>query len=133
VAQGRESDVLELHMHDPLCVYYAMLDDQSRKRFIIERNTDIRVEYKGSWTKGMTVLDQRNRGEQMDHRIDGIEDRIRGEDIIAADYNDVDDDEGHWRSNKGNRVNIVWASGVVDDNNQKTVEDICNIIWRLNN
>lgn len=51
-------------MHDPLAVYYAMLDDDARKDWVVEHNVDIRVECTGTWTRGMTLLDQRVRGQR---------------------------------------------------------------------
>jgi hypothetical protein len=128
VSQGRESEVVELHMHDPLCVYYAMLDDKARKEWIVEPNADVRVECTGTWTRGMTLLDQRVRGQRpFDKRKGACTDDVEGGD----DYEGVDDDEGGWRDGTGNCIDIVWASGDLALGNLKTVEAMGRIIWDL--
>ena len=133
VSQRRESDVVELHMHDPLCVYYAMLDENARKGWIVEANADVRVECTGTWTRGMTLLDQRVRGQrpfekkQGDSKDQGED----GEDMKGEDFEGVDDDEGGWRGGTGNCVDIVWASSIEKAGNLKTVEAIGPIIWDL--
>ena len=130
IAKGRESEVIELHMHDPLCIYYAMLDDKSREQWVIEKDADVRVECKGTWTRGMTVLDQRVRGKRPFEKKDceRIEESV---DTADADYEGVDDDEGGWRGKTGNRVDILWASSAVEGGNMKTVEKMAELIWGL--
>lgn len=130
VAKGRESEVVELHMHDPLCIYFAMLDDAAREAWVIEKDADVRVECKGTWTRGMTILDKRMRGERSLERND-CEIIDEGEDTADADYEGVDDDEGVWRGSIGNRVNIIWASRAVEGGNLATVERMTEIIWGL--
>jgi hypothetical protein len=130
MAQGRES---ELHMHDPLCALYAILDDVARKEWVVEPNADVRVECTGTWTRGMTLLDQRIRGQRpFSRRQRDCSDKIGGsEDLSSGDYEGVDDDEGRWRGGTGNRVNIVWASSSVKGGNLKTVEAMTRQIWCL--
>ena len=130
VAKGRESEVVELHMHDPLCIYFAMLDDATREQWIIEKDIDVRVECKGTWTRGMTVLDRRIRGNGSFVKND-CEMIDESEDTADADYEGVDDDEGVWRGSIGNRVNIIWASSAVEGGNLATVERMAEMIWRL--
>jgi inosine-uridine nucleoside N-ribohydrolase len=132
VKKGRESEVVELHMHDPLALHYAMLEDEAREEWVVEKNADVRVECDGTWTRGMTVLDHRERGKRpFDKKVDSCSDDItEGEDTADGDYDDVDDDEGEWRGSTGNKVNIVWASRT-DGNNQKTVEEMAELIWNL--
>ena len=120
-------------MHDPLAVYYAMLDDKEREKWVVERNADVRVECAGTWTRGMTVLDQRARGKRPFEKklLDECSDEINGgEDTAEGDYEDVDDDEGEWRGSTGNKINIVWASDA-DGNNQKAVKEMAQLIWGL--
>ena len=130
--KGRESEIVELHMHDPLALYYAMLDDKARETWVIEKDADVRVECAGTWTRGMTVLDHRARGKRpFEMKLDMCSDEINGgEDTAEGDYQDVDDDEGEWRGSTGNKVNVVWASRA-DGNNQKTVEEMAELIWGL--
>jgi hypothetical protein len=132
VAKGRESDVVELHMHDPLCVYYAMLDNHARKAWVVEPDADVRVEYAGTWTRGMTVLDQRVRGSRPFEKKPEIsnEEIEEGEDT-AVNYEGVDDDEGGWRGGTGNRINIIWASSIIKGGNMATVEAMAKLLWKL--
>ena len=117
-------------MHDPLCIYYAMLDDTARDQWVIEKDADVRVECKGTWTRGMTVLDQRTRGKRpFDKRNCEMIDE--SEDTVDADYEGVDDDEGAWRGGIGNRVDIIWSSSAVEGGNLKTVEKMAELIWSL--
>jgi hypothetical protein len=115
-------------MHDPLSLYYAMLDDEARQEWVVERNADVRVECTGTWTRGMTLLDQRVRGQRpFDKRAVACTEEIGN----GEDYEGVDDDEGGWRCGTGNRVDIVWASSIEEGGNMKTVEKIGRMIWRL--
>jgi hypothetical protein len=120
-------------MHDPLCVYFAMLDDESRKEWIVERDADVRVECTGTWTRGMTVLDQRVRGRLPFVKQQGAcNDEVEGgEDTANRDYEGVDDDEGGWRGGTGNRLNVVWGSSSVEGGNLRTVEAMGKSIWLL--
>jgi inosine-uridine nucleoside N-ribohydrolase len=133
VARGRESEVIELHMHDPLCIYYAMLDDEARNEWVIERNADVRVECTGTWTRGMTLLDQRERGKRPFEKTLEVsrDEGTEGEDTADGDYQGVDDDEGGWRGVIGNRIDIVWASSAAEGGNSKTVEAMAKLIWDL--
>jgi len=130
--KGRESDKIELHMHDPLCMHYAMLDDEARKAWVVEKVADIRVECAGTWTRGMTLLDQRERGKRpFEQKAEGRDDDDMDEGEDTAGYEDTNDDEGGWWAGTGNRVDIVWASSREDGGNMKTVEEMAKIIWGL--
>jgi hypothetical protein len=119
-------------MHDPLCVYYAMLDDQAREMWVVEPDTDVRVECSGTWTRGMTVLDQRIRqGRPFDKKMTTKSAFEDGEDTAAGNYEGVDDDEGGWRGGTGNHVDVVWASSVLDGGNMNTVEAMARLLWQL--
>jgi inosine-uridine nucleoside N-ribohydrolase len=132
VSQGRESTVVELHMHDPLALYYAMLDDEARKEWVVEHNVDVRVECSGTWTRGMTLLDQRVRGQRPFEKTkeDVCSDEVGGgEDTTTGDYEDVDDDEGEWRGGAGNKLDVVWGSSSLEGGNLRTVEILADMIW----
>jgi inosine-uridine nucleoside N-ribohydrolase len=132
VSQGRESDTVELHMHDPLCVYYAMLSDVERAKWVVESKADVRIECAGTLTRGMTLLDMRTRGKRPFEKkavcSDDVED---GEDTIEGGYEGVDDDEGGWRGNTGNALDVVWASSSVEGGNMKSVEVMGELLWNL--
>ncbi|KAL5356857.1 inosine-uridine preferring nucleoside hydrolase [Aspergillus floccosus] len=84
--QGHAGDDVDLSLHDPVCVWYAMTADDPRWQPSASSPEDIRIETTGQWTRGMCVTDQRNR-----HRIDGDEEHSS--------------DHGLWLSSKaGNRI-----------------------------
>ncbi|KAF2761521.1 nucleoside hydrolase [Pseudovirgaria hyperparasitica] len=92
-----------LTMHDPLCVYYVLQraagdddDDESGRGWtsVVE---DIRVETAGQWTRGMMVVDRRDRNRRVEHDDDEIR--------------EVPGDSGNWLSVRaGNRVRRVTGS-----------------------
>ncbi|KAF9889696.1 hypothetical protein FE257_007002 [Aspergillus nanangensis] len=83
---GHVGDDVDLSLHDPVCVWYAMTADDKGWKPTENSPEDIRVETTGQWTRGMCVVDGRNR-----HRIDGDEEH-------ASDH-------GLWLSMKaGNRI-----------------------------
>lgn len=132
VAKGRESDIVQLHMHDPLCLYYAMLDNEARHSWIIERDTDVRVECAGTWTRGMTLLDLRTRQSRPFEENETLKNEVdEGEDTVEGDYHGVVDDEGGWRGGTGNRIDVVWGSSVMKGGNMKTVEAMAELLWSL--
>ncbi|KAL8995620.1 MAG: hypothetical protein Q9188_006765 [Gyalolechia gomerana] len=85
-----EGDATHIDLHDPVCVWYAVtFDDQSSGlsgwEFI--NGEDIRIETVGQWTRGMCVVDRRDRKKAE-----------KGE-------KEVEGDMGEWLSwRKGNRV-----------------------------
>ncbi|KAI9795276.1 MAG: hypothetical protein M1835_006084 [Candelina submexicana] len=82
-----------LSLHDPLCVWYALSESDSRWRFEEE---DIRVETAGQWTRGMCVVDRRGR-KMMDEGQDGE----RG---LVREGNVPGDTDGWLSRRKGNRL-----------------------------
>ncbi|CAK7215841.1 hypothetical protein SCUCBS95973_002617 [Sporothrix curviconia] len=63
LGDGREPG---LSLHDPLCVWYMMLRDDPRWTPTPARE-DLRVETAGQWTRGMHVVDRRQRSKRGDH------------------------------------------------------------------
>ena len=115
-------------MHDPLCLYYALLDEKSRKKWIVERHADVRVECTGTWTRGMTLLDRRVRAHRpFDERP--MDQGDSDDSMTGEDYEGVDDDEGGWRAGTGNRVDIVWGSSTKEGGNLLTVDTMGQILW----
>ncbi|RMJ23936.1 nucleoside hydrolase [Aspergillus sp. HF37] len=83
---GHEGDEAELSLHDPVCVWYALTAEDDRWKPSAASPEDIRVETTGQWTRGMCVVDRRNR-----HRVEVDE--------------EIPNDHGRWLSSKaGNRV-----------------------------
>ncbi|KAL1979171.1 hypothetical protein VTN96DRAFT_6602 [Rasamsonia emersonii] len=65
---GHEGAKAQLSLHDPVCVWYALTADDPRWTPSATSPEDIRIETSGQWTRGMCVVDRRNR-----HRIDSEE------------------------------------------------------------
>lgn len=109
-----------------------MLNNKSREEWVVEPNADVRVECRGTWTRGMTLLDQRIRGQGPFDEKRMCSDDVEGaEDTSGGDYEGVDDDEGEWKGSKGNRVNVVWASSMSEGGNMKTVHKMAYLLWGL--
>ncbi len=87
---GHEGASTAMSLHDPLCVWYALKGETQKEYWAIKREEDIRVETAGQWTRGMCVIDRRDR-------------KMRDDDNGEED--DVPGDTGRWLSRqRGNRV-----------------------------
>lgn len=95
-------ETVALELHDPLCVWYALQPDSPLWKFAPGREDrkgldgeedwgeDIRIETSGQWTRGMCVVDRRER-------------RLRKND--DGEGGEVPGDTGNWLSRKaGNRI-----------------------------
>ncbi|KAF9640354.1 putative inosine-uridine preferring nucleoside hydrolase protein [Lasiodiplodia theobromae] len=95
------AETVSLALHDPLCVWYAMSPDDPRWKWAPGREDrrgvpgeedgyeDIRVETSGQWTRGMCMVDRRER-------------RLRNDD---GEGGEVPGDTGNWLGRKaGNRI-----------------------------
>lgn len=83
---GHVGDDAELSLHDPVCVWYALTSENENWKPSPTSPEDIRIETIGQWTRGMCVVDRRNR-----HRLEGDQ--------------ESPSDHGHWLSMKsGNRI-----------------------------
>jgi inosine-uridine nucleoside N-ribohydrolase len=57
-----KGDAVGLQLHDPLCVWYCIGDMVfAEAKWELVENEDIRVETAGQWTRGLCVVDRRNR------------------------------------------------------------------------
>ncbi|KAJ5862470.1 hypothetical protein N7455_006538 [Penicillium solitum] len=83
---GHVGDDALLSLHDPVCVWYALTSDDPKWVYSANSPEDIRIDTLGQWTRGMCVVDRRNR-----HRIEGEE--------------ESSNDHGLWLSGRaGNRI-----------------------------
>lgn len=107
-----------LSLHDPLCVWYMMLRDDPRWT-ATPKPEDLRVETAGQWTRGMHVIDRRQRSKPGDHTegFAGVSAQAvvqgGGEDEVVAEEEDdnVPGDTMGWLSvRKGNRINRMVGS-----------------------
>ena len=82
-----------LELHDPLTIWYVLTRTDPRWETSSASPEDIRVETAGQWTRGMTVLDRR--------------DRQRRDSDGEAPH-----DRGNWLGKKsGNRIRRMVRSG----------------------
>lgn len=89
---GHEGANAKLSLHDPVCVWYALTADDVRWHPTPESPEDIRIETVGQWTRGMCVVDRRNR-----HKIE--------------DDVETHSDHGLWLSSRaGNRIHRMDGS-----------------------
>ena len=59
--QANSSNEVALALHDPLCIWYALNRSSLAWQAASGGHEDIRVESSGQWTRGMCVVDRRNR------------------------------------------------------------------------
>jgi len=87
---GHEGGSTSMSLHDPLCVWYALANQEERKKWSITEGEDIRVEVAGQWTRGACIVDRRDRK------------KTEGGD---GEGNDIPGDTGGWLSaGRGNRL-----------------------------
>ena len=87
---GNAGGDASLSLHDPLCVWYALTKAKQASDWQFEKAEDIRIETAGQWTRGMCVIDRRDRKMRDDEDEGG----------------NVSGDNGGWLSrSKGNRIN----------------------------
>ena len=106
-----------LSLHDPLCVWYMMLRDDARWT-PTPAPEDLRVETAGQWTRGMHVVDRRQRSKPGDH-TEGfasvsanatVLDDDGNTSEIADDGNVPGDTMGWLNVRKGNRIRRMVGS-----------------------
>lgn len=87
---GHEGASTSLSLHDPLCVWYALANEEDKKKWTITQGEDIRVETAGQWTRGACIVDRRDRKQQENDDGEGGE---------------IPGDTGGWLSaTRGNRL-----------------------------
>ncbi|PNS18985.1 hypothetical protein CAC42_6080 [Sphaceloma murrayae] len=101
--RGEIEGETSLEMHDPLCVWYCI--DGHRPGWRAIANEDLRVETTGQWTRGMCVVDGRNR------KRDDPEEKPGSK--TADEGGEKGGDHGGWLSaSRGNRLGrCVKTSG----------------------
>ncbi|KAL5092440.1 hypothetical protein Trisim1_001693 [Trichoderma cf. simile WF8] len=103
-------------LHDVCTVWYAMAPNDPAWR-IPDTPEDIRIETTGQWTKGMHIIDSRNRSRQGQPVLAGSGSKLVDEgDFITAEEG-AGDPMGwlsHTRGNRLNRITSAPAGGVFD-------------------
>lgn len=94
---GYEGDASELSLHDPICIWYAITAADPGWKPSAASPEDIRVDTTGQWTRGMCVVDRRNRN------------KVEAEEESSSDH-------GLWLNSKsGNRILRMDGSPVEDN------------------
>lgn len=111
-----------LSLHDPLCIWYVLTRSAPSWMISPKGQEDIRVETGGQWTRGMHVVDRRNRrkgGTSEQVKSPGAVDISNPMEKLISPGGGGDDGEGDivpgddfgWLSrSKGNRINRMVAS-----------------------
>jgi Inosine-uridine preferring nucleoside hydrolase len=105
----QSGDKTSLSLHDPLCIWYMLSHDSTKWLRSRQSPEDIRVETSGQWTRGMTLVDRRNRKRR---NSDG-----------ERPY-----DVGNWLgSRSGNRVDRMVASPGQDEFGRILLEKVLGL------
>lgn len=110
-----------LSLHDPLCIWYMLTHASPTWMTAPKDPEDIRVETAGQWTRGMHVVDRRNRRRKgvdpeqiMSPGAAVISNPMDSENMVVGEADESDDVPGDtmgWLSaSKGNRIHRMIAS-----------------------
>lgn len=111
-------------LHDVCTVWYAMTPNDPAWE-IPDTPEDIRVETTGQWTKGMYIIDSRNRSTQSRVGLDGSGSELVDEGDFITTKEELGDPMGwlsHTRGNRLNRITSSPAGGVFDIWMEKVLE-----------
>ncbi|TVY83190.1 Uncharacterized protein LSUE1_G000865 [Lachnellula suecica] len=128
VSLSRASVDPGLEMHDPLCIWYMLTRSSPAWMPAPKAPEDIRVETAGQWTRGMHIVDRRNRKKagtvpeqvkspgavDITNPMESLNiEAMGGAEGVDAPERDAPGDNGGWLDvNKGNRINrIVGTPG----------------------
>lgn len=97
-----------LSLHDPLCIWYMMTCDDPAWKVVV-RAEDIRIETRGQWTRGMHIIDRRERAKPAEK--DSTVQTHPEDPMDAVTMDEVPGDTMGWLSvRKGNRINRMLES-----------------------
>jgi inosine-uridine nucleoside N-ribohydrolase len=110
-----------LSLHDPLTIWYVLTRSAPSWMSSPKGPEDIRVETGGQWTRGMHVVDRRNR-----RKAGSVESQVKSPGAVDisnpmeklvigdgenAEYDEIPGDDYGWLSlSKGNRINRIVSS-----------------------
>lgn len=112
-----DPESVSLALHDPLCVFYTMLNPDVLSVRQTEKDhpgwslharspEDIRVETSGQWTRGMCVVDRRSRRKLPE--VDTLADLTEN---ASGGVENASDNGGWLNPKKGNRVRRCTSTG----------------------
>ncbi|KAH8663022.1 Inosine/uridine-preferring nucleoside hydrolase domain-containing protein [Tricladium varicosporioides] len=111
-----------LELHDPLCIWYVLTRSAPNWMSAPKAPEDIRVETAGQWTRGMHIVDRRNRKKggatveqvkspgavDITNPMDNLNLAIVGKEEVEGD---APGDNGGWLDvRKGNRINRIIST-----------------------
>ncbi|RDW88883.1 hypothetical protein BP6252_00915 [Coleophoma cylindrospora] len=111
-----------LELHDPLCIWYMLTRSAPSWMLAPKAPEDIRVETAGQWTRGMHVIDRRNRKKsgapvaqvKSPGALDisnPMESLVLGSMEAEVELEDTPGDNGGWlQADRGNKVNRIVSS-----------------------
>jgi len=92
-----------LQLHDPLTIWYLLVRDDPKLALTISEDEDVRVETAGQWTRGMCVIDRRNRKSDKKAKV------------VQGEWEELPGDHGNWLNRRGgNRIAIAVQSPWID-------------------
>ncbi|KAF2460870.1 Inosine/uridine-preferring nucleoside hydrolase domain-containing protein [Lineolata rhizophorae] len=105
-AADRSPDDVGLALHDPLCIWYALLHEKHPEQWKMAAGApeDIRVETAGQWTRGMCVVDRRDRKRREEPTVEARAEVEEGDE--KEEEPEVHNDTGNWLGSKGG--NRIW-------------------------
>jgi hypothetical protein len=111
---GHAGDNIGLALHDPLCVWYLLTKSHPEYQIKLSEPQDIRVETSGQWTRGMYVVDRRDRKKMPGNNPD--------------EPLEVVGDAGLWLDERaGNRINVAIESGGIDVFGEQLIKRILSV------
>ncbi|KFY18026.1 hypothetical protein V491_04879 [Pseudogymnoascus sp. VKM F-3775] len=102
-----------LSLHDPLTVWYMLTQSNTAWKPAPGAPEDIRVETAGQWTRGMNIVDRRNRRRLGGPKPDDAHDEAQLDPSMQGDDGEgnlVNDEYGWLDAWKGNRINRIAES-----------------------
>jgi len=61
---GKQPEDVNISLHDPLCIWYVITAEKGG--WEINEGVDVRVEVEGQWTRGMSIIDRRDKKVEQD-------------------------------------------------------------------
>jgi inosine-uridine nucleoside N-ribohydrolase len=105
ISDGTEAG---LSLHDPLCIWYMLTRDHAGWKAVAQPE-DIRVETSGQWTRGMHVVDKRNRAKTEEGDTSITTQPSDPLDTVTMD--ELPGDHKSWLDHRtGNRINRMLKS-----------------------
>jgi inosine-uridine nucleoside N-ribohydrolase len=111
--KDHEGDNIGISLHDPLCVWYLFTQSEPQYAIKLAEPKDIRVETSGQWTRGMYVIDRRDR-----RKMPG-----KGDEPV-----EVVGDAGVWLDQRaGNKIRVAVESGGQEIFGEELIKRILSI------